>query len=177
MDGAAMTSIQTSQRRTAAVFSPCRTYRYELSRIWDAATRPLCFIMLNPSTADETRNDPTVERCERRARGMKYGGLLVVNIFALRSTDPRALRGHPDPVGPGNDAAIYSAAERAGRVICAWGTHGRLGGRDWCVMTLLRDMGVIPYRLGAATKDGSPRHPLYVGYDVRPVAFRWEVSG
>lgn len=111
---------------TGAAFSPCRKYRYQLWRQWDRSSLSAVFVMLNPSTADETENDPTVERCERRARAMGFGGVRVANIFALMSTDPAALRGHRDPVGPDNDAAILQSVAGAGIVICAWGAMGKL---------------------------------------------------
>lgn len=111
---------------SGAAFSGNREYRYRLWRTWDSATLPALFILLNPSTADETKNDPTVERCERRARTMGFGGLVVANLFALRSTDPKALYSHPDPVGEINDLAILSAAVNAGIIICGWGRHGGL---------------------------------------------------
>lgn len=85
--------------QSGAAFSPCRRYRYRLWRTWGDAA-PAVFVMLNPSTADEIENDPTVERCERRARAMGFGGLRVANIFSLRSTDPTALYTSDDPVGP-----------------------------------------------------------------------------
>lgn len=104
-----------------AVFSPCEQYRYKLWRIWDKSIPPMVFVMLNPSTADELQNDPTVERCERRARSMGFGGLRVANIFAWRDTDPTALYALNDPVGPDNDAAIQESVLGAGLVVCAWG--------------------------------------------------------
>ena len=96
---------------SGATFSPCRRYRYTLWRQWDERP-PATFIMLNPSTADETANDPTVERCQRRAQAMGYGGVRVANIFALRSTDPRALYTAEDPVGPENDHALLTLARQ-----------------------------------------------------------------
>lgn len=152
--------------QSGAIFSPCGTYRMRLWRRWGSGC-PAVFCMLNPSTADATANDPTVERCERRARAMGFGGLEVINLFALRSTDPRALRRHDDPIGPGNDAAILEACGGAGIVICAWGAYGALMSRGECVHELLRSADVQPHIL-ELNRDGTPKHPLYVGYDVQP---------
>lgn len=154
---------------SGAEFSDCKNYRYELWRIWSKSS-PAVFLMLNPSTADEVNNDPTVERCERRARSMGFGGLVVINIFALRSTDPSALYKHPDPVGPKNDEAILKRVCGAGIVVCAWGGHGHLIGRGQEVLSLIRRAGVVPHYL-KLNKDGTPKHPLYVGYDVAPKAW------
>lgn len=152
---------------SGAAFSACGRYRYGLWRRWDRKLPYCLFLMLNPSTADAVENDPTVERCERRARAMGFGGLYVANLFAWRSTDPRALARCDDPVGPDNDAAIAKVAKKAGRVICGWGNDGALYGRDAAVLALLRRAKVEPYAL-AINKDGSPRHPLYVAYSVEP---------
>lgn len=152
---------------TGAEFSPCGTYRYGLWRIWDACAPSLTFIMLNPSTADDIENDPTVERCVRRAVAMGYGGLRVANLFALRSTDPTQLYLSDDPVGPENDTAILDAAKTSDMVICAWGGHGNHLGRGDTVRHLLINAGVTPYRL-VMNSDGTPKHPLYVAYSVQP---------
>jgi len=151
---------------SGALFSACRLYRYKLWRKWGDAP-PAVFVMLNPSTADEIDNDPTVERCERRARAMGFGGLRVANIFALRSTDPAALYEHPDPTGPENDAAILESVAGAGLVVCAWGGHGNLNQRGAKVLAMLRSAAVTPYYL-QLNRDGSPKHPLYVGYGTQP---------
>lgn len=155
--------------QSGAVFSTCRRYRYRLWRTWSEAA-PAVFVMLNPSTADEIENDPTVKRCERRARASGFGGLRVANIFALRSTDPAALYDHDDPVGPENDAAIVESVVGAGLVVCAWGGHGNLHQRGEKVLRLLRSTGVTPHYL-RLNKDGTPKHPLYVGYAVKPQAW------
>jgi hypothetical protein len=152
---------------SGATFSECKKYRYRLWRKWGDAP-PAVFIMLNPSTADEVDNDPTVERCERRARAMGHGGLRVANIFALRSTDPQVLYTAEDPVGPDNDASILESAKDAGIVICAWGCDGNLNGRGEQVLAMLKQAGIEPHYL-VLNKDGTPKHPLYVGYDVQPV--------
>jgi hypothetical protein len=126
--------------------------------------------MLNPSTATEVQNDPTVERCERRARVLGFGAFRVTNIFAFRATDPNVMRAAADPVGPGNDAAIQGSLGWADKVICAWGNHGLLGGRGEAVEAMLRQSGLPLFHLGL-TGQGQPRHPLYVGYDQPPQAW------
>jgi len=155
---------------SAATFSPCRTYRYTLRRTWDPAKPCIVFLMLNPSTADEVQNDPTVERCHRRAIRMGAGGVVVVNLFALRSTDPSALYGHPDPVGPANDASIVDECSKAGMVIAAWGTHGKHLGRAEAVLALLAAAGVKLHAL-AVNADGSPKHPLYIANNAEPLPY------
>ncbi|NEY89978.1 DUF1643 domain-containing protein [Tabrizicola oligotrophica] len=163
---------RTHQKHDAtseAVYSDCTAYRYALTRQW-AAGRRLLWVMLNPSTASEQANDPTVERCERRARAMGFGGFRVVNLFAFRATDPRALGRVADPVGPGNDAAVAEAADWADAVVCGWGGHGAMGGRDLAVTALLRRSGKPLSHLGL-TRGGQPKHPLYIGYAVQPVAW------
>lgn len=149
-----------------ADYSPDAAYRYRLERVWAPGPRAL-FVMLNPSTATEAQNDPTVERCERRARALGFGGFGVANIFAFRATDPRVMRAAADPIGPDNDAAIVEMAAEADRIICAWGTHGAHLGRGAAVETLLRGTGKALYHLGL-TKAGGPKHPLYIGYDTQP---------
>lgn len=155
---------------TGAVFSPDKAHRYRLWRTWDESRLPLVMVMLNPSIADETQNDPTVERCQRRAMAGGFGGVQVVNIFALVSTDPAGLYTHPDPVGPENNAAILDAVKGAGMVLVAWGNHGRHVGRAKEVVALLKDAGVQPYALGI-NADGSPKHPLYVAGATEPVQY------
>lgn len=150
-----------------AEFSPCRAYRFLLWRRWGAIRHYATFVMLNPSTADEVQNDPTVERCERRAVAMGFAGFYVVNIFALRSTDPRALYAHHDPVGAGNNDAILRAARDSSLVICAWGAHGKHRGRGAEVLEILRAAGVRPFAL-RMNADGTPAHPLYLPYSAEP---------
>lgn len=114
---------------STAIYSDCENYRYSLTRIWDPAGRKALFVMLNPSTATEVQNDPTVERCERRARALGFGAFQVTNIFAWRDTDPRKMRAAADPVGPENNNAILDGVIWADQVIAAWGTHGAHLGR------------------------------------------------
>ncbi len=152
---------------SVAVYSDCERYRYLLTRTWEANGRTALFIMLNPSTATEVQNDPTVERCERRARALGYGAFRVTNIFAFRATDPRVMRAEPDPIGPANDSAILDSLPWADTVICAWGTHGSHLGRGPAVERLLRAKGRSLFHLGLS-KEGHPKHPLYIGYDRQP---------
>jgi len=152
---------------SVAVYSDCERYRYSLTRVWDPAGDKALFVMLNPSTATEVQNDPTVERCERRARTLGFGAFRVTNIFAWRDTDPRLMRAAADPVGPENDAAILEGAAWADRIIAAWGTHGAHLARGPEVERLLRQTGMPLFTLGL-TKEGHPKHPLYIGYAKQP---------
>jgi hypothetical protein len=152
-----------------AVYSDCVRYRYLLTRVWAPGPKAL-FVMLNPSTATEVQNDPTVERCERRARALGFGAFRVTNIFAFRATDPKVMRAVADPVGPENDAAILGSLPWANVVVCAWGNHGLHMNRGAAVEMMLRAAGARLSHLGL-TGQGQPRHPLYVGYDQRPEAW------
>ncbi|MFI4897265.1 MAG: DUF1643 domain-containing protein [Phycisphaerales bacterium JB059] len=155
--------------RGRATFDETRTYRYTLHRRWAPAGGRVCFCLLNPSTADEFKLDPTLTRCLGYARRWGFHAMEVVNIFALRSTDPGALREHDDPVGPGNDRAIRLAARRADRVVVGWGAHGALLGRGEQVARLLTDL-CRPLCLGL-TNAGAPRHPLYLRKDLEPIEY------
>lgn len=146
----------------SAILSPCGTYRYELTRRWREGGRLAGWIMLNPSTADANVNDPTIRRCIGFSAAQGYAGLVVRNLFALRSTDPRGLAAHADPVGPDNDTHLARCVEDAVTIV-AWGSSGgRLAAaRAERVLAMLTDAGVEPMCLGA-TAGGAPRHPLYV---------------
>ena len=142
---------------SGAAFSGCRKWRYLLWRRWDASRPVANFLMLNPSTADELRLDPTCARARAYAEAWGYGALIVTNIFAWRSTDPKALRQVKDPVGPGNDAAIVRAARESQLVVCAWGNHGLERSRR--VRELLGEIDLHVLKLTGA---GEPGHPLYL---------------
>jgi hypothetical protein len=117
--------------------------------------------MLNPSTADANVDDPTIRRVIGFTAGLGFGGLMVVNLFALRATDPAELARHPDPVGPHNDTYIRAAAAEHGTVMLAWGAHPSAQRREAAVLSILRDSGARLLCLGT-TKSGAPRHPLYL---------------
>jgi len=152
----------------SATFDAGRTYRYSLVRSWEPGGRRLNFLMLNPSTADATRLDPTVRRCLGFARSWGFGTLEVTNLFAYRATDPRELLAHEAPVGPANDRAILDAAGSADQVAVAWGARGSHRGRADDVADLLAGLRVRPLVLGV-TREGQPLHPLYVRGDAVPV--------
>lgn len=163
-------SVHVEQREdlagglAAAVFDEAREYRYLLTRIWDPAIPPVVFVMLNPSTADALVDDATIRRLvgsKGFARQLGAGGAVVVNLFALCSTDPRALRHHGDPVGPLNDAFIRQATDGASVVVAAWGAAGVEHGRGEQVTETLRRRGIVLHCLGR-TSTGQPRHPLYL---------------
>jgi hypothetical protein len=154
---------------TGAIFSPCRTWRYLLWRRWDRE-KPICaFIGLNPSTADETKDDPTVRRCVNYAKAWGYGALWMLNAYAFRATDPRVMKAANGAIGPQTDAYLREAAVSAGLVVAAWGTHCA-GSRQDEIRTMFAGMGKPLYLLGQ-TKGGHPRHPLYLRADLQPV--RW----
>ena len=147
----------------SAVISECGQYRYVLRRSLGSALRwykPMLFIMLNPSTADAEKDDPTVRRCKYFAEREGATHLTVVNLFALRATDPRALSAHPDPVGPDNDKHLIEECKRHSLlpIVAAWGSNK---------FAELRALDVVQKTEGrlfclGKTKSGSPRHPLYV---------------
>ena len=152
---------------STAVYSDCERYRYLLTRVWEPAGRKAGFIMLNPSTATEVQNDPTVERCERRARTLGFGGFRVTNIFAWRDTDPKKMRAAAEPIGAENDAMIAQSCDWADQIIAAWGAHGEHLQRGVAMEALLRGMELPVFHLGL-TKAGHPKHPLYIAYTQQP---------
>lgn len=150
-----------------AVWSKCRAYRFQLVIRWQAEGPLANWVMLNPSTADEYQNDPTVERVERRCREAGFGGVIVTNIFGYRSTAPQRLYEQDDPVGRANNRWIVRSAEQAVEVVCAWGTHGAHLGRGEQVRRLLASRG-IPLKVLHLTASGEPVHPLYQPYTRLP---------
>ncbi len=154
-----------------AAFSPCRRWRYLLWRRWDASKPVANFLMLNPSTADEVKLDPTCSRARDYAERWGYGALIVTNVFSFRNTDPGQMKAADDPVGPGNDAAIVKAAKESAIVVCAWGNHGAFLGRSARVMALLKKHEISPYAL-RLNAGGEPAHPLYLPSRLRAVPLR-----
>ncbi len=154
------------------LWSPDRAYRYFLRRRVEkgsdlAAKPPIGFILLNPSTADETKDDPTVRRCRRYALAWGYGEVVILNAFAFRATDPAVMRAQADPVGPDNDRVIEESAAAlvalGGALVCGWGNHGAFRGRGAEVRALLK---AYPAQAFPHTGAGEPGHPLYLRKDV-----------
>ena len=148
-----------------ALFSNNRRHRYSLWRIWNPSLPRLAVIGLNPSTADESIDDPTIRRCMGFSMLWGYGGLWMLNLFAYRSTDPSRLKIVDDPVGPENDDVILDVSTSSDLVIAAWGNHGDLNDRQNQVQNLLSGIDVHCLR---RNKNGSPEHPLYLPRDLQP---------
>lgn len=153
-----------------AVLSECRTYRYVLRRGWDSGEGQMAFIGLNPSTADEKANDPTVRRCISFAQAWGFRSMAMLNLFAYRATKPGDMRSAVDPVGPGNDEWILSVARESKLIVACWGV-GCFNGRDRKVVKIIRG---LPLRCFGLTAEGHPKHPLYLRKDATAVV---EVPG
>lgn len=158
---------------SGAAFSPCRRWRYLLWRRWDEAKPVANFLMLNPSTADELKLDPSCTRARRYAERWGYGGLIVTNLFGWRATDPDAMKAVRDPVGRGNDRAILAAAREAAIVVCAWGNHGAHRARSLHVRKLLKGTELHVLRMNGS---GEPAHPLYLPGSLEPARFSAPLS-
>ncbi len=153
------------------VFSPDRKYRYTLWRQWgDDPTFFVNFIGLNPSTADETKDDPTIRKCRGFARQWGYDAMCMTNLFAFRATDPRQLKLAGSPIGLGNDHYLLKAAREARLIVAAWGNHGRLMNQDFRVGAAL--LGAASLKCFKQNKDGSPAHPLYIPYDTPLIEYK-----
>lgn len=170
-----------------AVLSSCGLYRYALWRFWEGshqtdAHRAVVFIGLNPSTADASQDDPTIRRCRRFAREWGYPGMIMLNLFAYRATDPGMMkafsRGGGDVVGPENDQILQHYNQqilcstkpftqnepgRSGLVVFAWGVDGEFMGRGAAVAAMFNEGHCL-----GKTKMGLPRHPLFVPARQRP---------
>ena len=140
-----------------AILSEDKRYRYQLWRIWDDKLPKIAVVGLNPSTADDTIDDPTIIRCIYFTKSWGYGGFYMVNLFAFRATNPNVLYQHLDPVGTDNDKHLIEIFSRVDKVICAWGNRGTINSRNKEVLKLI----AIPYCI-QRNSNGEPSHPLYL---------------
>ena len=150
-----------------AIISACGKYRYLLQRSWDYKLQAVCFVMLNPSTADATLDDPTIRRCLGFAKALGFGQLEVVNLFGWRATDPKELKSAVNPIDTENDEQLLNSAKVCNMTICAWGVNGTFLQRDKSVLGMLRKNGITPHAL-RLSKDGHPAHPLYLPANLQP---------
>lgn len=158
-------------KRTAK-FSDCGLYRYSLGREWDTIKPKVCWVMLNPSIADADIDDPTIRRCIGYSRAWGYGGLWVVNIFAIKATNPAELYKVVDPVGPFNNATILEHVDKSTLVVCAWGNHGAYLERGTQVRAMFERAGLragLRVSCLTMTKAGQPGHPLYLSNHLEPM--------
>ena len=153
-----------------AHFSDDRNYRYILGRRIGDSDRRLLFIMLNPGTADESHNDPTIRRCIGFAEQWKFGIMEVANLFAFRTSYVTELRRADEPIGSDNDEWISKALTTADRVVLAWGNHGAYKGRSRQVRRMVLNV-TYPFHLGL-NKTGEPKHPLYLPASTIPIPLR-----
>ena len=149
-----------------AQFSTCRQYRYALWRTWDKTKPIVLFIGLNPSTADEKNNDPTITRCINFAASWGYGGVRVANLFAYRATQPAVMKNASDPIGHDNDGWITKLAEEADLVVAAWGNDGCYLNRSATVRESITKLHCLN-----VNKSGEPSHPLYQRADTMPIPY------
>jgi len=149
--------------KKSAIISECGKYRYELRRIWQSKTGLVCWVMLNPSTADANFDDPTIRRCMGYAARWGYGGIIVVNLFGLRATNPKELYKVDDPIGPKNSNYISRASWQSNMTIAAWGTKGTYLSQNLAIIKKTTNLYCL-----ALTKNGHPKHPLYLTRDLEP---------
>ena len=143
--------------RSAAI-SDCELYRYRLTREWDNDAAQLCIVMLNPSTADASKDDPTIRRCMRFTQDWGFNELIMVNLFAYRTPHPSVLMKSKHPVGPGNRRALHRVCDGAQRIVVAWGTHGTHLNQESRFADIWTDHTLYCF---GVSKNDQPLHPLY----------------
>lgn len=172
-----MTQIPMLFDDTGATFSDDRRHRYDLWRTWDKRLPRFIVIGLNPSTADETEDDPTIRRCIGFAFRERMGGLVMLNLFGFRATDPKVMRAESEPIGPHNDATIARWVTTPGAiVVAAWGVNGSHRDRDVQVCAAIHALDVEVLCFGTSA-GGFPLHPLYLPADKRLVRYRGGAQG
>ena len=159
--------FNSAKIKSDAVLSEDRVYRYALWRIWNEDRPLVMFVGLNPSTADETNDDPTLRRCMGFAESWGYGGVIMANIFAYRATDPKIMKQTEAPIGPENDEWLRKLSQEAGLVIGAWGNHGAFKQRGSDVADMLPNLHYLKMN-----KSGHPAHPLYLQANLKPIPMK-----
>lgn len=155
--------LQEGEIKSAKI-SECGNYRFHLTRTWEANNKLVCFIGLNPSTADHERDDPTIRRCRNFAKSWGYGGMVMLNLFAWRATSPKDMMNANDPIHFQNDAYIEKISAYAGIVVACWGNHGVFLNRGPRIKNKMTNLYYLKL-----TKAGYPAHPLYLKKDLEPV--------
>lgn len=154
-----------------AVVSHFKTYRYQLWRIWDEKKPMVLFIGLNPSYADEAKEDPTSKKLRAFVESWengKYGGFYVGNLFALVTPKPIELMKSKNPIGDDNDCHLLEMAKKCEKVICMWGENGILRSRDREVMNMFPILFCLE-----KSKENHPKHPLYLRADLTPIEYKF----
>ena len=154
-----------------AIFSDDRKYRYALWRVWNPGLDLLLQIGLNPSTANELRNDPTITRGIVRANNNRFGGFLMANLYGYVSTDPNVLLKDGDFVGEFTDYYLKKMIELSAKQLCGWGSFKPVKLRATSVLKMIQE----PYCLGI-NADGQPKHPLYISYNVPMIRYEIETK-
>ena len=149
-----------------ADFSSCRKYRYTLWRTWSSNKPKVMFLGLNPSTADEVKNDPTVTRCIKYAQKWGYGGMYMMNIFAFRTTYPVELKKAKNPIGPDNDKWIKLISNKVDLSVGACGNDGQYLNRSITIKQLVDNLHCLKIN-----NSGEPAHPLYLKASLKPFRF------
>lgn len=161
--------------QSGASFSPCGEYRYKLWRIWNSSKPVVVFIGLNPSTANATTDDPTIRRVVGFAKRWGFGGVQMMNLFGIISSDPKVLIQHPRPIGE-NDRYLREAALDGLQVVFAWGSFKQIGERDKAVIAMFPNAICLK-----KSAKGKPWHPLYVASSIHPIVFAtndpWKEGG
>jgi len=156
------TLFDTGEIRRSADFSPCKTYRYTLKRTWESDLPHILWVLLNPSTADAQKDDPTNRKCMTWARKYGYGSLTFVNLFAYRSPYPEVMKAYHEPIGPDNDDWLWSEIRKHDAVVAGWGNGGTHRDR-WKEVAPM----CVRWMCIGINKNGQPKHPLYMRGDVR----------
>lgn len=149
-----------------AILSEDRKYRYVLSRIWDERKPKVMIIGLNPSTADETEDDPTLGRCVDFADSWGYGGVYMLNLFAFRATKPKDMFNASEPIGEENDTYLKNYANKVDKIVCAWGNDGKYQGRSSEIRNNFNNLFYLKMN-----QTGEPAHPLYLKSELTPQKF------